>query len=239
MRLVQEVGGGGGLIMRFSNVAIVPLSVENRLIGAIVADNLFTQHPVAADELRSLHAMGNLAALAIDRARLHARTVAMAEVDGLTGVYNRRYYSKALERAIEAAQRGGQCLSIVLFDLDHFKQVNDVHGHLVGDQVLKDIAHILVADVRGSDMVARYGGEEFVILLKNTACEAAVQVAEKLRTRVKETALAGERVCGLTLSAGVAAMHDGDSATQLFERADRALYAAKQAGRDRVATDTP
>lgn len=239
LRVWQEVGGTGGEMVEFVNVAVVPLSIESRVIGAVVADNYFTRHPVDADVVRRLEAITNLAALAIDRARLHARTVAMAEIDGLTGVYNRRYYSEALERVLDAASRSGQQVSIAVFDLDHFKRVNDEHGHLVGDELLKDIAKILVAQIRGSDMVARYGGEEFVLLLKNTSSAAAVQVAEKLRERIKTAPLAGGRLTGVTLSAGVATAHAGESAVALFERADRALYAAKQQGRDRVVVAEP
>ncbi|MBK8479877.1 MAG: diguanylate cyclase [Proteobacteria bacterium] len=234
LTLLHEVGGSAGRIIELRHVAVVPLMVEERLIGAIFADNLFTGHSVATEELRSLHALGNLAALAIDRARLHQRTAAMAEVDGLTGVYNRRYYGAAVERALESASRSGECVSIVLFDLDHFKRCNDQHGHLVGDEVLKDVARILTGGVRGSDVVARYGGEEFVVLLRSTGQDAAVQVAEKLRDKVKESPLAGDVVKGVTLSAGVATTAGGESAHAFFDRADRALYRAKLAGRDQV-----
>jgi diguanylate cyclase (GGDEF)-like protein len=219
----------------------VPLAVEGRLIGAIFADNLFTGHSVAAEELRSLHALGNLAALAIDRARLHQRTAAMAEVDGLTGVYNRRYYSAAVDprpgRARGAAPIACRSSSSTSTG---FKRCNDQHGHLIGDEVLKDVARILTAGVRGSDVVARYGGEEFIVLLRSTGQEAAVQVAEKLRAKVKESPLAEGQVHGVTLSAGVATTSGEESAHALFDRADRALYRAKLAGRDQVvlATDS-
>jgi diguanylate cyclase (GGDEF)-like protein len=230
----QEVGGIAGELIEFRNVAVVPLSVEDRVIGVLFADNYFTEHPVDADVVRRLEALTNLAALAIDRARLHARTVAMAEIDGLTGVYNRRYYSAKLARSMETASRSGNELSIVVFDLDNFKGINDQHGHLVGDEVLKDVARIIQAHVRASDMVARYGGEEFVVLLKNTHGTAAAQVAEKLCQTVRNSSLAGGQVEGLTLSAGVAASDGRESAETLFARADHALYSAKQQGRDRV-----
>lgn len=233
--LSQEIGGSGGELLVLRNVAIVPLAVECRLIGAIVVDNTFSGHEIDEDGLRALHAMGNLAALAIDRARLHARTVAMAEVDGLTGVYNRRYYGDALEAALTQAVRAGTDLSIVVFDIDHFKRYNDEQGHLVGDEVLKDVARLLVENVRSSDIVARYGGEEFVLLLKETNGAAAAQVAHKLCTAVREAPLASGRLRGLTLSAGVAhADPEHDDAASLFARADAALYVAKNSGRDRV-----
>jgi len=235
LRLNQEVGGSEGQMVEMVHVAIVPLSVGGTLIGAIVADNVFSRTRVDSDRLRGLHAIGNLAALAIDRARLHARTVAMAEVDGLTGVYNRRFYRQRVRQSLELARRGGQPLAVVLFDLDHFKRTNDEHGHLVGDEVLKQVAQLLVQQVRQTDVVARYGGEEFILLLNNTSRDAAVRVAEKLRQRVKETALV-DGLVQLTVSAGVTCTSGDESADDLFERADQALYRAKREGRDRVVT---
>lgn len=234
MTLVHEIDGPAGEVLEFRDVAIVPLSVTDHLIGAILADNIYNSQPVDSEDLRRLHALGNLASLAIDRARLHAKTVRMAEVDGLTGVYNRRHYERELRRALETARRTGQLLSIVVFDLDNFKAQNDQHGHLVGDELLKDVGRLLQTSVRQSDMVARYGGEEFVLLLADTGLDAAVQVAEKLCQLVRREALAGGRVRGLTLSAGVATMRGDESAESLFARADRALYVAKDQGRDRV-----
>ena len=234
LTLLHEVGGAGGEVMEFRDLAIVPLVVVDRLIGAILADNLYTGKTVSADDLRSLHALGNLAALAIDRARLHAKTAAMAEVDGLTGVYNRRYYQKELNRFMELCGRSGQILSLVIFDLDRFKSYNDKYGHLLGDQLLKEVARLLLQNVRQSDIVARFGGDEFVVLLVDTKLTAAVQVAEKLRQVVKSTPLAENLVLGLTLSAGVATTAEADTAEKLFECADKALYQAKNSGRDRI-----
>ena len=232
--LTHEVAPGGGEFVTFENVAIVPLSVGRRLFGAIVADNYFSGREVGSEALRGLHAIGNLAAIAIDRARLYARTLAMAEVDGLTGVYNRRHYNAVLARALEAARRSGLPLSIVVFDLDHFKGFNDRHGHLLGDELLKGVAQIIVEKVRAADVVARYGGEEFVVLLRDTEADAAVGVAEKLRCAVRAAVFGAEKIGGVTLSAGVASTDGKETPEALFARADRALYAAKGAGRDRV-----
>ena len=218
---------------------MVPLSIGGRLIGAILADNYYSETRVRSDMLPLVAGLANLAALAIDRARLHAKTVAMAEVDGLTGVFNRRQYELELQRSMERCHRSGQPLSIVVFDLDYFKRTNDEHGHLVGDQVLKDVARLLVANVRKSDRVARYGGEEFVVLLENTPLRRAGTVARKLCRLVKGAPLAGGLVQGLTLSAGVAETRGQDqNPEQLFQRADRALYRAKAEGRDRVVLGT-
>ena len=158
----------------------------------------------------------------------------MTEVDGLTGVYNRRFYEKAVVDSLALVKRSGHGLAVVIFDVDNFKRVNDNFGHLVGDQLLKEIAQLLVANVRQVDKVARYGGEEFVILLADADADAAIQVAEKLRRTVHDAAFVGGTVGRVTLSAGVAAARDEDVADTVFQRADRALYRAKNDGRDRV-----
>jgi diguanylate cyclase (GGDEF)-like protein len=220
--------------MSFRHFAIVPLAAGDRLIGAIVADNYFNRRPVGADELRSLQSIGNLAAMAIDRAQLHERTVAMAEVDGLTGVYNRRYYEKALVDSLALVKRSGHGVAVVIFDVDHFKRVNDNFGHLAGDQLLREIAQLLLKNVRQVDRVARYGGEEFVVLLDDADVDAAIQVAEKLRQTVHDADFVDGRIGRVTLSAGVAAAREEDTADTFFQRADSALYRAKSEGRDRV-----
>ena len=226
--------GPGRKPITFENFAIVPLAMSGRLIGAILADNFYSGTRVRSDMLPLVHGLGNLASLAIDRARMHAKTVAMAEVDGLTGVNNRRQYAVDLERSMERCKSTGRPLSIVVFDLDYFKRTNDEHGHLAGDQVLKDVAKLFVDNVRQSDRVARYGGEEFVVLLESTSLEIAGKVAEKLCWLVKSTPLAEGKVCGLTLSAGVATTKGTCTPDELFENADKALYRAKDLGRDRV-----
>ena len=250
--LSRELGGAGGeparishqpsttaskstaSLMTFRHLALVPLRSGDKMVGAILADNIFTDTPVDPARVRILAGLGNLAALAIDRAWLHQKTVAMAEVDGLTGVYNRRYYEVELERALGACRQSGQPLSLVVFDLDHFKGYNDRLGHLVGDHLLKDVARLLAANVREADLVARYGGEEFVLVLANTDLERATEVAQKLCRRVKTTPMAAGKVSDLTLSAGVACTRGELDARRLFKRADRALYRAKDSGRDRV-----
>ena len=224
--------------LSFENLAVVPLEVGGRLLGAILADNIYSGVQVQEDALVLLDGLGDLAALAIDRARLHAKTVAMAEVDGLTGAYNRRFYEEELDRAMEACRRSGQPLSVVVFDLDHFKRTNDAYGHLVGDEVLKHVAHTIMENVRQSDKLSRYGGEEFVLLLRDMDQDRAVQVAEKLCHLLKSGKVAGTPVNRLTVSAGVASTLGHEPTTSVFDRADRALYQAKNTGRDRVVTWT-
>lgn len=157
----------------------------------------------------------------------------MAVTDALTGLSNRRAFSDRLELEVERAFRSGQPLSLVLIDIDKFKRLNDTQGHLAGDAALAVLAGLLKEGRRAVDFTARYGGEEFVILLPGTSHPDAMVVAERLRARIEEAHLPG----GCTISAGVATLPDqaGDSRT-LLAAADDAMYAAKGAGRNRVAS---
>ena len=156
--------------------------------------------------------------------------------DGLTGLYNQKYFKKAAEREIERIRRYGGELSLVMLDIDFFKDVNDNHGHLVGDDVLKGVAHFLTETTRLTDVTARYGGEEFGVLLAHTPLKAACAYAERLRKRVAEA-----KFCPLTvtISGGVTELN-ADSLTvetdalTLIKAADDALYRAKDTGRDKV-----
>ncbi len=156
--------------------------------------------------------------------------------DPLTGVGNRRMLELRLDDEILRAQRYHRTLTAVYFDLDHFKQVNDKHGHDVGDAVLRQVADSLGANVRQSDHVARLGGEEFVVLLTETDINAAVTLVERMRA-----AVAALRTPGLphhiTISAGLAQWREGENAESLLRRADRALYRAKASGRNSAFTD--
>ena len=167
---------------------------------------------------------------------LQAQLKDQAQRDALTGVFNRRYMVEALERELAQAQRQGLPLSLMLMDIDHFKRVNDTHGHQVGDEVLRGAAAMLTGHVRTGDVVCRYGGEEFLLLLPGMPEAQAVERAERCRRELSERAiLVGEAEVRVTLSIGVATFPvHGDSGDDLIECADRALYDAKRQGRDRV-----
>ena len=158
-----------------------------------------------------------------------------ARSDPLTGAGNRRELEDRLSAECQRAERLGKPLALIMADLDHFKQVNDRYGHAAGDAALKAFADILRADVRPYDLVARYGGEEFVLLLPEIDLAAAAEIAERIRLRLRGTALPG---LGQKISAsfGVCERQRGEAGDHLLERADAALYLAKQAGRDRVTT---
>jgi len=162
--------------------------------------------------------------------------------DGLTNVHNRRYLDEALPRAVAIAMQRGDALSLLLIDIDHFKRINDTHGHLAGDDCLRDVADVLRQQVReADDFVARYGGEEFVVLLPGAGVETARQRAEALRKAVAQIRVPGYgNPLALTISIGVATLDaatGGNATDDLLRRADHALYSAKQHGRNRVVVD--
>jgi two-component system cell cycle response regulator len=162
-----------------------------------------------------------------------ARLESMLREDTLTGLSNRRAVLTQLAGMVSAARRHGHPLSIAILDLDHFKRINDTHGHKVGDDVLVAAAHAMGTHLRAEDQLGRLGGEEFLVLLPDTDREAAGHVAEKLRAEVADA----PTPVPVTVSIGVATW-DGEAPEDLLHRADEALYAAKEAGRDRVLAAT-
>jgi two-component system cell cycle response regulator len=196
----------------------------------------------AVDKLQ-LHARNQLltrqlAAYTEELERLTRTLKTQADRDGLTGLYNVRYFRQSLDSAIAATLEGGQKFSIVILDVDYFKQYNDAHGHLAGDELLKDLASLLEEAGRTSDICARYGGEEFVMLLSGADRESALAFAERLRVSVEQRPFAGgesQPRGKVTISAGVACCpDDGRDRESLIGRADYALYQAKRKGRNTV-----
>jgi len=164
-------------------------------------------------------------------------SVSMAYTDALTGVYNRRYMNSHQDRKILEIAEAGKPVSVMMFDIDHFKPVNDTYGHAAGDEVLKQLAARVADNVRDFDMVARYGGEEFVVIMPTTPPEAAFMVAERVRNRIADTPFpipGREEPLEVTVSIGVATTTDpSEEAASLVARADASLYEAKHAGRNR------
>ena len=158
--------------------------------------------------------------------------------DPLTGLGNRKYFDRSIEAAVENAQASGEPLSLLMFDIDHFKSFNDSYGHLTGDQVLRLVGMSLKQTIKGQDITARYGGEEFAVVLPNTALRQALTVADHIRRAVMAKELkkksTGEILGRVTISVGVSMLKPGDDTDSLIERADGCLYAAKRNGRNRV-----
>lgn len=197
------------------------------------ADDLLTK-PVDPDELDvRLEIAGRILAVHEALDRRNALLSQMASTDPLTGIKNRRRFGEDLEHHAALMARHGRPLSLLLLDVDHFKDYNDDFGHPAGDDVLRRLAEVLRLELRESDVLSRYGGEEFAVLLPATDAEAAREVAERLRVVVAEMRMPRRPV---TISIGIATAEAGRvcEPTQLVEAADAALYRAKRAGRDRV-----
>lgn len=172
----------------------------------------------------------------LQRSLLHAQLQAAARTDPKTGLLNAAAWQREADTEIVRARRTGETLALLIIDIDHFKRVNDRHGHLVGDQVLVGVAATLRSQLRDYDVVGRFGGEEFVVLLPRADVHEARRVAERLRTRIGRMAVpVDDAMITVTISAGVAIMSvHGDDLIELLAAADLALYRAKELGRDRI-----
>jgi two-component system, cell cycle response regulator len=228
---------------RLGSIALLPLARRERLFGSLnmgSADAARFTRLHAADFLQHL---GVIAAFALENTANRARLVRSGLTDPLTGWSNRRYLEARLREEVARCRRERLPLACLMIDVDHFKTVNDRHGHLAGDEVLRGLARRLGTEVRGSDVAARYGGEEFVILLPGTDMLAASSLAERIRAIVAARPFeigGGPEPLGVTVSIGVAesppeALADCDGGSmELLARADAALYEAKARGRNMV-----
>ena len=161
-----------------------------------------------------------------------------ANIDGLTGLFNRHWMNEFFKRQISRALNDNKPLILILADLDNFKKINDVHGHLVGDEVLSAVAATLSKQIRPTDLLARFGGEEFAMILPDTSLDVANHIAERIRVAIASMQVefdgGAHREIHVTLSLGMTSLMLGDDITQLLARADQALYQAKENGRNRV-----
>ncbi|MFH1810858.1 MAG: diguanylate cyclase [Pseudomonadota bacterium] len=219
--------------------------VASRVEGLNVGADDYLPKPFDARELEArifaaLRAKGHLDELkrrADDLEGLLHRVESMAITDALTGLYNRRRFSDVLRREVATARRYKNPLSCMLIDIDHFKRVNDAHGHDAGDKVLKGFSTLLLSNVREVDVPVRYGGEEFAVLMPQTSKSGALIVAERIRNRTREHSFdAGVAQVSFSLSIGIADVDDmrSDNEEELVLASDSALYQAKIQGRDRV-----
>lgn len=222
---------------RIRSWAGAPIVARGQLLGFLSLDKLEAGFytPDMADRLEIFAAA---AGLALENARLYAEQQRLAITDGLTGIANRRQFDLVLARELARSQRFSRPLGLIMIDLDDFKQFNDAHGHLAGDELLKRVALLLSQSVRAMDSVARYGGEEFTVVLPETDTAEAGQVAERLRAVVAGLPM-GSGAGTVTISLGVAVTHQPDQTPEALLRAtDLALYEAKRAGKDRVVVHT-
>lgn len=169
-----------------------------------------------------------------ERDRMLKQLKELAITDGLTQLFNSRHFYHELEIEINRFKRYGHPLSLLLIDIDHFKQYNDRHGHLDGDKILKETARLILSCMRKMDSAYRYGGEEFTVILPETDCSSAVHVAQRTREMVENNFRSAPEHEKITVSIGVTEYAAGDSLTEFIRRADSAMYMAKESGRNRI-----
>jgi diguanylate cyclase (GGDEF)-like protein len=212
----------------------VPLIVGARIAGAIEASSP-TPRFLAPDSLDVLETLASHAAAAIEAASLHTYTAELAHTDGLTGLANRRLLDHDLALECERSARYGRPLALIMFDLDHFKRLNDTYGHTRGDEVLQQLAGVVSREVRSTDTVYRYGGEEFAVLVREAGAEEAQGLAERLRSRVEEHFAARGALGPVTASFGIGLVPPlSPVPAEVVGAADAALYWSKAQGRNRV-----
>ena len=236
----NDVAGVEGYFPGFAETQsemCVPLIFFGEKLGVLALDSA-SKNAFEAEDVQPLESVADICTAAIQNANYFARMRQLAYVDGLTGIHNRRYFEMRIVEELERASRFQGRMSVIMVDIDHFKRLNDEFGHLLGDEVLRGVAGILKQQLRKVDMVCRYGGEEFAVVVPETTGENAVTVAEKLRRQIESHPFPGVPR-PVTISCGVAdyPLHGG-TRDEVVAAADGALYAAKQAGRNRVIAAT-
>ena len=226
-----------GAMYRSSSFVSLPIIIRRKVVGVLNVSEKTTGTNFTAEDAELLDTFLNQATTAIENAILYHNMEQLAVTDGLTMVYNHRYFQERLEKEVRRAERYSLSLTLMMLDVDYFKKYNDTYGHPKGDVVLKEITDILRENVRDFDVIARYGGEEFAVILPNTG-KKAQDVAERMRMAVAATDFPVNKdgkVERKTISIGVATYPtDAEDDLQLIDRADEALYIAKESGRNLV-----
>ncbi len=214
--------------------AFVPLmGRELRPVGTLSLFWRTVDHEPSSDEIDQAEHLAASCISAIENARRYGEARKLAETDGLTGLHNQRYFQETLRREVTRAHRYQRKLTLIVFDLDDFKSINDQVGHLAGDRVLAQAADRLREAVRSVDVASRIGGDEFAVIMPESTAEDGEQLFRRVHNSMRGTAL-GPDEQRLRLSGGIAELLHGDTPASLFERADAALYRAKELGKDRA-----
>jgi diguanylate cyclase (GGDEF)-like protein len=221
--------------------AALPVRSGNRVLGVLAVYGPMSGRPFSDDEVQMLETLVRQAEIAIDNSFLYDEATKQSITDGLTGLWNRRLFDLRTAEELQRAIRFQEPFAVLMVDIDHFKAVNDEHGHQAGDAVLIELARRLTEATREVDVVTRYGGEEFALILPKTGVDGAMLLAEKIKeAMVAEPFAAGDALVPVSVSIGVAAYPDhGLSVPEIISAADAALYRAKAGGRDRVEEARP
>jgi diguanylate cyclase (GGDEF)-like protein len=214
----------------------LPMVVSDTVLGYVEIWDSLKERVWSEDEVRLCQTLANQAAIVIENARLYNETQHMAVTDALTGAYNRRGLFEVGQREINRSRRVSRPLSAIMLDIDFFKQINDLHSHAVGDQILQGLAKLCMENLRDIDIFGRYGGDEFAILLPETDVNSANYVAQRLRRRVAEMPFDSQNgPISISISLGVACtIGEITDLAVLLDCADSAMYEAKRAGRNQV-----
>ncbi|HSM25954.1 MAG TPA: GAF domain-containing protein, partial [Anaerolineaceae bacterium] len=217
-------------------VIAAPLLIGKQLLGVIGIARTISTEPFTENDQNILSLFAQQAAIAINNANLYKEVEILTKIDELTGAYNRRGFDELSHRELARAHRSDQSLAMLMIDIDLFKDVNDHHGHAVGDQILRLLSDELQKNLRETDILCRYGGEEFAILLPETNIKTAETIAERLRISVANKAFeVTEMVLNITISIGVSCMKGKDAEIEsMLNMADKAMYEAKRSGRNKV-----
>jgi diguanylate cyclase (GGDEF)-like protein len=221
---------------------VIPVSSGTDVLGVLCLADRAGEEPFSPTDVARLDALAAPAALALARLRAARQLEHLAQaaiVDSASGLFNRLYFQNRLQEELQRATRQATTLSLQMIDVDAFKAVNDSYGHLTGDSIIKDVADILRRSVRVFDVCARYGGDEFAVVMPGSGLQSATAVAERIRRRIAERQPPLSLEPSITVSIGVAELQPGEQARDLIDRADRALYEAKKAGKNRVVATPP
>ena len=219
-----------------------PLYQNDELTGLLCLGPNFKDEEYSLDQLETLGIVSNMLAVAVSNATLYENIRAMSYTDGMTSLHNYRFFELRIKEEISRARRDGSQLSLLILDVDYFKNYNDTLGHPAGDDVLRKVSKILQTSVRDNDIVARYGGEEFAVILSGAEKQGAIKLAERIRAKVEDASFYKEEIQPsgqLTISLGVASFPDDAIREEdLIQNAYKALYQAKKNGRNRVVAYT-
>ena len=227
-------------IINNGKTGLFPLVSENRVLGCIAAKSMGSE--ISESDINYLEQLAKQSSATINRANVYAEILKHATLDALTGFYNRRQLEERIKQETAKAKRQKTPLCAIMIDIDFFKRINDVYGHAAGDLVLKTVSRTMRSQLREYDVAGRYGGEEFAILLPFTRTEEAVMVAERLRQAVENKKIdlskvnheTPNKIINVTISLGIYEFKITDSADDLLKNADKALYEAKETGRNKV-----
>jgi diguanylate cyclase (GGDEF)-like protein len=223
-------------LLKTDELVVVPLKAKDKVNGIILADNFITKKSITKDDIRMFTMLANQAGLAIENSQLYEKTVTRTHSDSLTELWNHGYFQYLLQAELEKAKITKIPLSLIMLDIDNFKIYNDSLGHQSGDKILKALATLIKNQSRKMDYVCRYGGEEFTIILPQTEKKEAFLIAERIRTDIERYAFVNEEILPhkkLTASMGLSSFpEDGFSPSELILHSDKALYEAKQKGKN-------